>query len=258
MRTGHSSAIVTKLLQATAFHCRAALIPLHPESAFRTLLESGPFSEVNKRSVFRIHSCVITILFAAHSVMELASALQTIPLSTIFAVVLSDARISFEESLAARSRTPGSIRTVSLYVLIHHIILILPMQIAFHENLHLVVAHLYPAVLRRTLDRQYPTFDAILDMRVKTLVVVDMRAVQDHNRFRGHVHRADGAFILCEAEAHHDRVFRVVFGIPLIEEALILKHLLDVCFEMLAKDLLGVIVFLTAGASVADLLNFEG
>ena len=132
------------------------------------------------------------------------------------------------------------------------------MQIAFHENLHLVVAHLYPAVLRRTLDCQYPTFDTILDMRVKTLVVVDMRTVQDHNRFRGHVHRTDGTFILCEAEAHHDRIFRVIFGIPLIEEALILKHLLDVCFEMLTKDLLGVIVFLTVCASVADPLNLEG
>lgn len=72
------------------------------------------------------------------------------------------------------------------------------MQVAFHKNVHLVVAHLYPAVFGRTLDGQIAILNAIFDMRVEALVMVDMRAVQDHNRFRVHIIRADGAFIFCE------------------------------------------------------------
>lgn len=181
MWTGHSSAIVTELLVTPAFHCGTTLIPLHPKSAFWALLESRPFREVNKRSILRIQSIVIPVLSACHSIMELASALQTILLPTISAVILSDICISFKQSLAARSRTPRSIHTILLYVLIHHIILVLPMQIAIHENIPLFVAHLYPAVFRRTLDHQISILDAVLDMRVKALVVVDMCAVQNHN-----------------------------------------------------------------------------
>lgn len=257
MWTGHPSAIVTELLLTTAFHRRTALVPLHPKSAFWALLESRPFREVNERSILRIQIIVIPVLSACHSIMELASALQTIPLPTISAVILSDIRISFKQSLAARGRTPRSIHAIPLYVLIHHIILVLPIQIAIHENLSLVVAHLYPAVFRRTLDHQISVLDAVLDMRVEALVVVNMRAVQNHNRFWIHIVGADGAFILCEVETHHDLFFWIVLGIPFIEVALILQHVIDVCLEMLAEDLLCIIVFPTVGVFIGGTFNFD-
>lgn len=87
--------------------------------------------------------------------------------------------------------------------------------------------------------------------------MVDMCAVQDHNRFWIHIVCADGAFILCEVKSHHDLFFWVVLGINFIEVTLILQHMLDVGLELLTEDLLCVIVFPRVGLFVEGTFYFD-
>jgi hypothetical protein len=106
MRASYATTLIAKLLTATTFHSWTALVSLHPKFAPRALFEFSSFCIINERTVFWVHSDIISILLARHILMEFASTLQAILVMTFFAGIFRDGGIELKQGVAVGSGAP--------------------------------------------------------------------------------------------------------------------------------------------------------
>ena len=74
MRTLSASTVVTKLLSTLASHGGATLVPLHPITALRALLELGSLDKIDKSVVIFVMRVADAVLSTGHTIVVIASA----------------------------------------------------------------------------------------------------------------------------------------------------------------------------------------
>jgi hypothetical protein len=107
MRTGGSSAFIAKFLPTLASHGGAAVVPLHPKLASRTLLVLGSADEFDEVFIVFVEAVVDLVLSAAHARVVLALAPQAVVLLAGGTSVVVQLLLEREDCSTTGSGTPG-------------------------------------------------------------------------------------------------------------------------------------------------------
>ena len=113
------SALVAKLLLASAGHGWTSLIALHPELALGALLEFSPSCKIHEGLILWVQPLVPPILLAAHVPVVLAPAFEAIISTAALTAELRNTLVILEYELAVWGWAPASISPIFLYVPIH-------------------------------------------------------------------------------------------------------------------------------------------